>query len=133
MKTIWILFFASLLGTEAGATKFSKALIYYIPFQVETYEPVTPENIKEKAKYTIESKDRHRISQLLDLMSGGRKCEGFDNKRVRLLVLFEGGKPEIMVDAEGNVSEGKKLHVLSAREFEKLKKLLSELIKDDRK
>ncbi len=114
---------------EASPISFTKAFIYYIPFQFETYEAVTPKNIKEKAKYKIEVDDKNKISALLDLMAGGEKTSSFDTKRVRLLIVFDEGKQQMFVDAAGNVFDGETGYAITAQNFEKLKKLLSELIK----
>ena len=120
---------SSLLILKAETISFSKAFIYYIPFQFETYEPITAKNIKEKAKYKIEISDKNKISTLCDLTSDGAKTSSFDEKRVRLLIVFGEGKQQIFVDANGNVFAGEKRQTLSPKSFEKLKNVLSELIK----
>jgi hypothetical protein len=126
---MWIFLLSSLLVLEAATPSFSKAFIYYIPFQFETYEAITPKNIKEKAKYKIDVSDKNKISALLDLMAGGEKTSSFDEKRIRLLIDFDEGKQEMLVDADGNVFDGKTRHALNEQNFDKLKKILSELIK----
>jgi hypothetical protein len=85
MKAVGFLFFASLLGIEAQNPSYSKALVYFIPFQFETYEAVTPEKIREKAKYKVEITERNTLSVLVDLLLNGRRSEQFDEHRVRLL------------------------------------------------
>jgi hypothetical protein len=116
--------------STAGSAEVSKAKIYYIPFQIETYEAITPENIKEKASYSFEINDKNEIAELLHLTSSGDKKSSFTKKRVRLLmIIFDASERQIMVDAEGNVLEGGTQHALNTQDFEKLKTLLSELIK----
>jgi len=129
MKAVWIFFFSSLLMVEAASPVISKAFIYYIPFQFETYEAITPKNIKEKAKFKIEINDKDKISALLDLTSGGEKTSNCDEKRVRLLIVWDEGKQQVIADADGNVLNGKTRQALNAQSFEKLKNLLSDLIK----
>ena len=130
MKTVWIVFFLSLLMAEAETPSFSKAFVYYTPFQFETYEALTPKNIKEKAKYKIEVSDTNKVSVLVDLTSKGEKTSSFDEKRVRLLVVWGEGKQQTIVDADGNVFDGETRRSLGAQNSEKLKNLLSELIKN---
>jgi len=131
MKTLWlfILLFTGCLPSNAESKDLSKTMIYYIPFQFETYEAVTPENIKQKAKYSFELIDTKTESAVLDLISGGKKSSAFDRKRVRFLMVLEKGKRQIIIDAEGNVIEGEAQHSLRAQKFEQLKNLLAKLVK----
>lgn len=129
VKTGWIFLLLSLLVLEASPVSFTKAFIYYIPFQFETYEAVTPKNIKEKAKYKIKVSDKNKILALRDLMAGGEKASSFDAKRIRLLIVFDEGKQQIFVDADGGVFDGETRRAINTQNFEKLKNLLSELIK----
>jgi len=131
MKTAWIFLLSSLLASQSSHVSFTKAFIYYIPFQFETYEAETPKNIKEKAIYKIEVNDKNKISALLDLMAGGEKTSSFDPKRVRLLIVFDEGKQQMFVDADGNIFDGETQPAINAQNFEKLKNLLSELTKQD--
>jgi len=101
--------------------------IYYIPFHVETYEAITQANIKQKAFYKFEVNDRDKLSALLQLLAGVGEASSFGDNRVRLLVVSD--KKQIFVDAEGNVFDGKKTHRLNHGNFDKLKTLLSELVK----
>lgn len=129
MKIGWIFLLSSLLVLEASPVSFTKAFIYYIPFRFETYEAVTPKNIKEKAKYKIEVSDKNKISALLDLIAGGETTSSYDAKRIRLLLVFDEGKQQMFADADGNVFDGETRHAINTQNFEKLKTLLSELIK----
>src|SRR6266446_3713423 len=136
MKPLWIIIIClvtSVSLSNAGSKGPSKAMIYYTPFWFETYEPITPENIREKGKYRFEINDGKKVSALLGLMSDGDKNSTFDKKRVRLLVDLVEGKRQIIVDANGHVIDGKAERVLKGEKFEQLKNLLSELVKTNGK
>ena len=129
MNVLWMFFFASVLLVEAEATSLSKTFIYYTTFQVETYEPITSKTIKEKAKYRFEITDTNSASVLLNLLSKGEKASEFDEKRVRLLVVWNEGKQRVTVDTTGHILNGEERRSLGAQDFERLKSLLSSLIK----
>ncbi len=135
MKPFWMIMslLTSVLLLNAEGKGSSKAIIYYTPFWFETYEPITPENIREKAKYRFEINGGKEVSALLSLISDGDKNSTFDKKRVRLLVDLEERKRQIMVDANGHVIDGKAERVLKGEKFEQLKNLLSELVKTNGK
>jgi hypothetical protein len=130
MKTTMMCLVAFLLASVSWAESpsFSKASIYYIPFQIETYVPVTQENIREKANYQIEVIDAKSVAALLTIISGGDKTTEFDEMRVRLLLVWDDGKQKTVVDTKGNVLEGKMRRSLGKAEFGELQNLLSGLV-----
>jgi hypothetical protein len=130
MKAIWIFLFSSLLMVSAqNSTINSGTLIYYVPFNAETYTPLTMVNIKKLALYKFEVKNENTSSTLCDLTSGGKQTSAFDEKRIRLLIVCDEGKQQVFVDAIGNIFDGKTKRMLSSQNFNKLKSLLSELTK----
>ena len=78
--------------------------VYFVPFEVETYVPITPSTIRASAweKWTIRAESR--ISQLLDLLDHGDKAQ-FDEKRVRGEVIVK--NHTYFVDANGVVVRNK--------------------------
>lgn len=99
---------------------------YYIPFQVETYEAVTIENIKSKAEIKGElAKDN--ASKLLRLLAERKQGSVFDRKRVRLLVETLEGKNPVYVDTSATVLMSQEQYALNPSAFIALKKLLSRL------
>src|SRR5206468_7860545 len=136
MKPLWIIITGLLTSvslSNAESKGPSKAMIYYTPFWFETYEAITTENIREKAKYRFEINDGKKVSALLGLISDGDKSSMFAKKRVRLLVDLVESKRQIMVDAEGHVVDGKEERVLKGEKFEQLKNLLSEWVRTNGK
>ncbi len=76
------------------------ATVYFIPFQVETYIPVTEETIVSQAweKWTTSSKSE--ISRLTTLLEHGSESK-FDGNRVRAMVLLDGQR--YLIDSNGVV------------------------------
>jgi hypothetical protein len=130
MNTALSVFVAGLLAIAAESSSPQSLAIYFVPFQFETYEPVTASNITAKAKYTININDQNEIPKLLALTSGKSPAR-FNGKRVRLLVIVnvEQGEERIMVDAEGDVFDGKSERALGKQKFDQLKALMAELTK----
>ena len=110
----------------------TKAMIYFIPFQVETYQPITPQNIKDKATYTLEIRSEESLSRIALIFNrNDEMTEKFDAKRVRLL--FEHKSKALYVDSYGNVLSNDKQFALSKKDFEDLQDFLSHLIKETKK
>jgi hypothetical protein len=128
MKAIYVFLLSSLLLVHAEDSNTNKlATIYYVPFDADTYTPLTMGDIMKRAAYNIEVKNTKTRSELSDITSSGSKTANFDDSRVRLLIVYDESKQQIFVDAVGNISDGKAQRALTTRNFDKLKKLLSEL------
>jgi hypothetical protein len=125
MKLLWIVIITSTLVVSARESV-EKMTVYYVPFQVETYEPITTATIKDRAKYRLDVADANEILSLLRMLSNAKGESSFDQKRVRLLVVAE--KREIVVDADGNVLDAGKTYRLSREQFGQLKTVMSRLI-----
>jgi hypothetical protein len=100
--------------------------IYYVPFQIETYEAITQSTIKDRASYRWELTDSSRQRKLLEILSSAGEGSRIGDKRIRLLVVAD--KREIFVDAEGNVLDLGKTHKLDQRHFQELRTMMSELV-----
>lgn len=77
------------------------AVVYFYPFEIEPYAPITRENIVSQAweKWTISSESQ--VQLLIPLLTSGGRAE-FDNNRVRALICI---KDQIFyMDAMGVVS-----------------------------
>lgn len=81
--------------------------VYYIPFEVKTYVPVTIENIGNRAFYvfqiTTESDQAKNLIKILDENDAGT----FNSKMVRLKVQLQG--KTYFVDSNGNVQKAMKI------------------------
>jgi hypothetical protein len=87
-----------LLASNAGA---AVTTAYFVPFDIETFVPITQENIISEAfeKWTISSKSQ--TSSLVALLSHGIEGQ-FDGSHVRLSVSAE--NKTFFVDAKGVAS-----------------------------
>ena len=87
-------------ATDSMTSHSTSTVVYYIPFQVETYIPVTPETIVDQAweKWSI-SEERGR-SRLFAILSHGHGS-AFDKNRVRALVIA--GEKRYLIDTNGVV------------------------------
>jgi hypothetical protein len=100
-------------------------MIYYIPFQVETYEAITAENIQEKATYKIAISDKTAHELVALIGTEGQSAE-LDKKRVRLLVKTSDQK-ELLVDTNGHALVNGTQFEITAKSFASLKSRLTEL------
>lgn len=128
MKTlIWVFIFAVVLMVGCVSMPHSTVL-YYIPFQIETYTATTPETIRDKAHFRVRIKSKADIVTLLDVLAAkGAQGSELDRKRVRLAIEIEGNNNSFMVDAEGNVSDGKSEYALGALRFQELKRFMDRM------
>jgi len=80
--------------------------VYFVPFEIETYVPITQATIISEAweKWTISSKSK--TSSLIALLNHGDE-ETFDENRVRGLILS--GNQTFFIDANGVASTNGKL------------------------
>ncbi len=127
MKLIALLMFCCFtitLKADEGAVLMR---IYYTPFEVETYQPITKENIKEKAVHKIAVTSEATARKLLDLVVSEKISGEFNLGRVRLLIEESSGR-KIFVDAAGCISVDQQVSALSKKDFKKLEKLLAEII-----
>jgi len=82
--------------------------VYFVPFQIETYVPITRVTVVSQAweKWTISSKSQ--TSSLIALLNRGDE-ETFDEYRVRVLILS--GNQTFFIDANGVASTKGKLGI----------------------
>lgn len=119
MRTVCLLLLLSASRLVVEAAEFRGASLYYLPFHYETYKAVTPDNIKQKAKYKVAVTNELTVSRLFELTSW-EKSSRLDTNRIRLMLVTDGRKR--IVDAEGNVSDGKLEGAIGAERFQQLKK-----------
>jgi hypothetical protein len=121
------LFLVLTLGCNTGDTSKpapTKAIIYYVPFQLTPNEVVTPANIREKSN-AVEITDRKAISYLDKLLAKSQEGTNFDSSRVRFQILLEHPDRSVCVDYEGNLLEGTQQRRLDAKRFDNLQELIS--------
>jgi hypothetical protein len=113
------------LSSSAQQTSATSAVIYYVPFEVETYLSLTTNNIRTMAFYHATVTNSEVISNLLGSLKHPIPSGSFVDGRVRVLVVA--GSNSVWVGAEGQVFDGKRVGVLSAGNFDRLKRLLQEI------
>lgn len=80
--------------------------IYFIPFAIETYVPVTESNIEDTSIYAIWFTQQHPfISRLHKLLQSKRITGKMDNRVVRLKVEFVKENEVFYVDRDGIVAK----------------------------
>lgn len=118
-----ILCLAFFVAARSGA--YDSLLVRYIPFDVETYSPVTPNNINESTVCVyggVPEKTLQSMRELIDLAGEGR----FDDARVRVkLEEFDGS--DVYIDADGGIliEPASTIRKLSESNFAALKGLFS--------
>jgi hypothetical protein len=102
-----------LLPSCASAT--SALTVYFIPYAVDTYVPVTPDDITCRAweKWTIT--DATQASNLISLLTHGEKGD-FSGRLVRMLVSSE--NKNYYVDQTGVVLVGKSTHKIDLKQID---------------
>jgi hypothetical protein len=95
---------------------------YFVPFEIETYVPITPTTISDAAweKWTISSK--RKMSHLIDLLSRG-SAGSFDEHRVRVMIVA--GSRTYLIDASGIALVGKEAIQIDRSKLEVFRKSLS--------
>jgi hypothetical protein len=99
----------------------SSYLIYYIPFNVETYIPVTKSNIEEKSHYKFNISSKEFILHIKTMLNAMKEGQ-FLPKRVRLKLVMD--SIEYFFDSEGGVE-------IDRRHFKVDKYELEEIIKKE--
>jgi hypothetical protein len=90
--------------------------VYFIPFELETYIPITPATIKCQALEKWAVSDETQVSHLIDILKQGVEAT-FDDHRVRVKVSVH--NKTYYIDSEGVVRKGKKNYKIDKLEFTK--------------
>ena len=88
--------------------------VYFIPFEIETYVPITTATIvcEAREKWTIT--DASQVTRLTSLLSQGKEAP-FNDRRVRVQV--SRGNQNYYIDSEGVVLKGKSSYRINKVEF----------------
>ncbi|MBI1912830.1 MAG: hypothetical protein HYS21_12625 [Deltaproteobacteria bacterium] len=131
MKKFVISFFILLsLFLEGGATAKMKEdpnifmKIFFIPFKVSTYIPVTMDHIEERSLNTIWFAKNHVFGEeIKKILESSRTDKKIDNKIIRLKVEFLEDNHKYYIDQNGIVLKDDKInYLLSKEEMSKLEK-----------
>ena len=151
-KPLWIFIFVLILGVtdniwamgkmsiketvdstkNANISDENNLMIFYLPFVLETYMPVTTKNIESlsecKKRILKTSKEASALTKILD-----RPVEGsFDRYKVRLKIKGLSTDP-VYIDQKGGCLIGVRPSQLSKENFKHLENLMEFLCEDDLK
>lgn len=110
---------------------FAQIKIYAIPFEIETYLPVTKETIREKTWEEFELVDDAQIKKFWTLFNNKNKGK-FDHDKIRCLIVANDRRH--FIDADGNVFGGGIMYSsINKKQFEEFLQILqSKTNKDGR-
>lgn len=88
--------------------------IYFVPFDIHTYSPITNNNIKEYAweKWEVDSKDK--VMELKSIIKNNEKKYDFNKIYIRSIIYFK--DKTIYLDTKGVASDNLKTGVIIDKE-----------------
>lgn len=127
-KLVFALAFCALLHTTISQAKenLTELKIFYTPFEIETYSPITPSTIEEQSHCSFQIEFTNDYKNSFYSIFSNLKRDTFDSKRVRLKLIGYGNAP-IYVDSQGRISNKTGEYLLSESQFKDLNKLLKTL------
>ena len=88
MRLLYMIFVFSIIGSQHAGGKMSKdVVVFWIPPEVETYVPVTPENIEEVAFKIVHIKNQKQADKIIDLIE--KSDQSVDSKRIRAKIVTD--------------------------------------------
>lgn len=101
--------------------------VAYLPFDVQTYTPVTRKDISSRARVVVDV-SADICSQVVSIVEEGRETATFGEKMVRAALIF--GDCRILIDNKGVADYNKKSVQLN---LERLRKVLDPLLQVGKK
>lgn len=103
-----------ILSSSISAAEGEAIVVYYVPFDVETYIPITEASISCRAWEKWKISDRSKVSRLLNIVKTGQKAN-FDRKRVRAEIIV--AEQKYFIDAAGVVLNGVSSYKIDRYDF----------------
>jgi hypothetical protein len=103
-----------------GAKAMEKVVAFWIPSQVETYAPVTPENIERMAFKVVSVKNERQADQVVSLIE--KTNQKLDTNRIRIKISTEQNFYNFDANGIGISSNGEQVKI----DIQKLKQVLCE-------
>jgi len=98
MRTIWLFVISVIIGSvQAGGQVKSNVVVFKIPAEIETYTPITSDNIEKSAFTVVYVRDDKQASKVIDLIE--QTTQAFNPKRIR--VKISRGKMFYVFDSDG--------------------------------
>src|SRR5258708_30451587 len=122
MQMLYAMFLAlALIGSENDGGKMSeKVVVFWIAPQIETYVPVTMENIENMAFKVVSVNNDRQADQILNLIQTSN--QGPDSKKIRIKISTGGRFYDFDANGTGISSKGETVKI----DIQKLKQLLCE-------
>jgi hypothetical protein len=121
MRLLCAIFVLLIVGSlHVGGEMSNGVNVFWIPPEVETYIPVTPENIEKAAFKIVYVKNEKQANQLIGLIQKSNQV--VDSKRIRVKVSADGKFYNFDSYGIGASSEGEAVMI----DLKKLKLVLSE-------
>ena len=95
-------------------------MVFWIPSQVETYAPVTPDNIEQMAFKIVSVKNERQADQIVSLI--GKTNQKLDTNRIRIKISTEQSSYNFDANGVGLSSTGEQVKI----DIQKLKQVLCE-------
>ncbi len=121
-----VMFYMLLPGAKTAMTAEILMKIYFIPFTIETYTPVTQNNIEEKSLHAIWfTQPNPFIGRLHSLLQSSPTQEKVDDRVIRLKVEFVKEREVFYVDQDGiGTKDSKKYYKLSKKVQDEVEKAI---------
>ena len=85
MRLFCLIYVLAVIGTQyAGGNASENIRVFWIPPEVETYVPVTAENIEEMAFKVVIVKNDHQVDQITSLIH--KSDQEANSKRIRIKI-----------------------------------------------
>jgi hypothetical protein len=122
MRSVSVAFLAlALLSFHSyGAKAMEKVVVFWIPSQVETYAPVTADNIEQMAFKTVSVRNERQAGQIVSLIE--KANQKLDANRIRIKISTEQNSYNFDANGIGISSNGEQVKI----DIQKLKQVLCE-------
>jgi hypothetical protein len=121
MRLVRMISLLSILSSQIIAGKASTTVdVWWIPPDVETYTPVTADNIEERAFKVVHVQDDHQAEEVIALIQ--RSGRVADPARIRVKISFDDKSYDFDPDGIGVSSKGERVQI----DLRKLKAALCE-------
>jgi len=110
-----------MIGSRSfGGKESNQVVVFWIPPQIETYVPVTTENIEAMAFKTVSIRNERQTDQVLGLIQKSK--QGLNSKKLRIKISTDRGFYNFDADGIGLSSKGEAVET----DIQKLKQALCE-------
>jgi hypothetical protein len=113
---------------EAHLCDVPQATVYYVPFDAETYVPVTRDDIGAESSRRVCLGDATFAREVEALLGRGKSDGSFEERKVRLLFVSGDRRKSFYVDQQGAVALNGSISCLSKRDFDELKELMRRVV-----